>query len=146
MLGESLEVLVFEMAGQRYGLPAADVRELLRAVALTPIPGAPAGVEGAINLRGSIVPVYDLRQYFRLPAKPLELSDHLVVARLGQRPVALRVDQALDLLQIERTAITAEASAPGVAYVARVEGFPRGLVLIRDLAALLTTVGEGVLP
>jgi purine-binding chemotaxis protein CheW len=144
--GESLEVLVFEMAGQRYALAAGDVRELLRAVALTPVPGAPPGVEGAINLRGSVVPVYDLRPYFRLPAKALELSDHLIVARLGQRSVALRVDQALDLVQIERTAITDEASALGVAYVARVAGFPRGLVLIRDLATLLTTVAEGVLP
>lgn len=142
---ESLEVLVFEMGGQRYGLPAGDVRELLRAVALTPVPGAPATVEGAINLRGNAVPVLDLRPRFRLPPKPLEPSDHLIVARTGQTLAALRVDRALDLVRIDRAAVGDEAAAPGVAYVARADGCPRGLVLIRDLQALLAA-GEGTQP
>lgn len=144
MPGEFLEVLVFEMAGQFYGLPAGDVRELLRAVALTPVPGAPPCVEGALNLRGSIVPVYDLRPYFRLPGKSLELSDHLIVTRAGQRLVALHVDRALQLVRLDSAAVTDEAAGPGVAYVARASGLPRGLVLIRDLQALLTAAGEGV--
>src|SRR5439155_1100997 len=49
-LGElSPELLVFEVTGQRYGLPAADVRELLPAATLTALPRAPAVVEGVIS-------------------------------------------------------------------------------------------------
>jgi purine-binding chemotaxis protein CheW len=64
-----LQVLVFEVAGRRYGLPADDVQELLRAVSIVPLPRAPAVVEGVINLRGKVVPVLDVRGRFRLPAR-----------------------------------------------------------------------------
>src|SRR4051812_1235973 len=91
---EALEDLTFELAGQRYGLPSSDVQELIRVVTLTPLPGAPSIVEGAINLRGRVVPVFDIRTRFRLPAKAPEPSDHLIVAWAGERLAAIRVDQA----------------------------------------------------
>src|SRR5436309_14010618 len=74
---ELQEVLIFEVGSQRYGLPAAGVRELVRAVTVTPLPRAPAIVEGVIDLRGTIVPVLDIRARFRLPAKPPEPPHHL---------------------------------------------------------------------
>src|SRR5712691_9905367 len=77
------DILLFEVGGQRYGLPVADVRELLRAVTLTALPGAPSIVEGAVNVRGTVVPVLDIRQRFRLPAKPPAHTDHLIVASAG---------------------------------------------------------------
>ena len=52
---------------------------------------------------------------------------------------------ALDLVRIDRAAVGDEAAAPGVAYVAHAAGCPRGLVLIRDLQALLAA-GEGPQP
>src|SRR5205085_8492167 len=100
MQPERFDVLVFEVAGRRFGLPAAVVREVLRAVALTPLPKAPAVVEGLVNVRGTLVPVLDVRGRFGLPAKPLAPTDHLIVARAGGRLVALRVDHAHDLLPL----------------------------------------------
>ena len=83
MEGQFLEIVVFEVGGQQYGLPASDVRELQRAATLTPLPRAPAIVEGVVNLRGAVVPVLDIRSRFRLPPKPMEPTDHFVVARAG---------------------------------------------------------------
>src|ERR1700687_6141499 len=91
------EVLVFEVGGQRYGLPTADVRELVRAVAITPLPNAPAVIEGVVNVRGRVPPVLDVRPRFRLPPKPLDPSDHFIVASAGPRGVILRVDGATHL-------------------------------------------------
>jgi purine-binding chemotaxis protein CheW len=133
------EVLVFEVGGQCYAVAVDDVQELVRAVALTPLPRAPAVVEGVINLRGRPVPVLDVRHPFRLPSRPLALTDHLVVIRAGNRLAALRVDRALDLVRLGAAALEqGEALLPGVSYVAQVAGFPRGLVLIRDLRAFLS--------
>jgi purine-binding chemotaxis protein CheW len=133
------ELLVFEVGGQRYGLPAADVRELFRAVTLTPLPRAPAIVEGVINVRGELVPVLDIRGRFRLPAKPPEPSDHLIVARAGDRLVALRVDRAVELTRLEPAALErAEAVVPGVAYVAQMAKLPDGLLLVHDLKTFLS--------
>jgi purine-binding chemotaxis protein CheW len=95
------EILVFEVGGRRYGLPASEVRELLRAVTILPLPQTPADVEGVINLRGTVVPVLDLRARLGLPAKPIEPSDHLVVLRGDQWLVALRIDHALELATLE---------------------------------------------
>jgi purine-binding chemotaxis protein CheW len=134
-----LEVLIFELGGQRYGLPAADVQELVRAVALVPLPTAPAVVEGVMNLRGKIVPVLDVRQRFRLPPRALDPADHLIVARTEERLVALRVDRALDLVALDAEAIeAAKGAVPGVEYVAWVAKLPNNLVLIHDLRTFLS--------
>ncbi len=139
MAGGPLEVLVFEVGGQRYGLPVADVREVVRAVTLTPLPQAPAIVEGVVNVRGILVPVLDIRARFRLPAKELEHTDHLIVARVGRRPVALRVDRVLELTALDEGAVEeAEAVLPGVGYLAQVAKSPDGLVLVHDLRTFLS--------
>jgi purine-binding chemotaxis protein CheW len=136
---ESLEILVFEVGGQRYGLPAADIREIVRAVAIVPLPKAPAIVEGIINLRGRLVPVLDLRTRFGLPAKPVEPADHLIVAWAGPRLVALRVDRATHLVRLDPAEVEdAKGVVPGVEYVAWVAKLPFDLVLIHDLRTFLS--------
>jgi purine-binding chemotaxis protein CheW len=133
-----LEVLVFEVGDRRYGLPAADVRELVRAVAVVPLPGAPPGVEGVINLRGRVVPVLDVRARLGLPSRPVEPSDHLVVARAGQRLVALRVDRATDLVRFDAADVgEARGLVPGLESVGWVARLPDDVLLIHDLGTLV---------
>ncbi|MGH7435187.1 MAG: chemotaxis protein CheW, partial [Polyangiaceae bacterium] len=76
-----MTILLFEVGGRRYGLLAAEVRELVRAVTIHPLPRAPAIVEGLVNVRGRIVPVLDIRSRFRIPLRPLAPSDHLILAQ-----------------------------------------------------------------
>jgi purine-binding chemotaxis protein CheW len=134
-----LEFLIFELGGQRYGLAVPDVREIVRAVPPVPLPGAPAVVEGVINVRGRVVPVLDLRRRLRLPSRPLEYTDHLVIARVDDRLVAVRVDRVLDLV---RTAPADVEEVGGVATdgpsVARIARLPGELVFIPDLRTLLS--------
>jgi purine-binding chemotaxis protein CheW len=132
-------VLLVTVEGQRYALPLEDVRELVRAARLTPLPRAPAVVEGLLNLRGELLPVLDLRRRFRLPPRPLSSSDHLVIAQAGARRVALRVDRAEGLLPVEpRLLDTSPAELPGVGYVAGALKLPDGLVLLHDLRTFLS--------
>jgi purine-binding chemotaxis protein CheW len=136
---EPHEILVFEVGGQRYGLPIADVRELVRAVAIVPLPRAPAVIEGVINYRGKVIPVFDIRRRFGLPARPLALADHFVVARAGERLTALRVDRALDLVMVEAADLQeARGVVPGAEYVSWVAKLPQDLVLIHDLRTFLS--------
>jgi purine-binding chemotaxis protein CheW len=136
-----LEVLVFELADRRYGLPAADVRELVRAVAVRPLPGAPPAVEGVINVRGRVVPVLDVRARLRLPAKPLEPSDHLIIARAGERLVALRVDRATDLVRVDAGDVEEVRDlVPGLESVGWVARLPDDVLLVHDLGTFLSQV------
>jgi purine-binding chemotaxis protein CheW len=141
------EILVFEVDGRRYGLPAAEVRELARAVTIVPLPTPRALVEGVVDVRGEAVPVLDLRARLGLPAKGVEPSDHLVIARATGRTVALRVDRALELRGGEVAAVEA-AGGPGGEGDGAV-GMARladGLVPIVDLPRFLARAeadGEG---
>lgn len=133
------EVLLFTLASQRYAVPSADVRELVRAARLTPLPRAPDVVEGLLNLRGELLPVLDLRRRFRLPPRPLSPSEHFIVTRAGHRTVVLRVDRAEGLLALEPDALdTTPQALPGVGYVAGALKLPDGLVLVHDLATFLS--------
>jgi purine-binding chemotaxis protein CheW len=129
------EVLIFEVGGRRFGLLAAEVRELVRAVTIVPLPMAPTTVEGVINLRGRVVPVLDLRPRLGLPARAVEPSDHLIIARAGERTVALRVDRALELAR-------PEVAGGGAAAVAKLDD---GLAPIIDTANLLSPADSDAL-
>lgn len=138
-LTSTREVLVFEVAGQHYGLPMVDVRELVRAVAITPLPNAPAVIEGVVNVRGRVLPVLDVRARFRLPAKSLDPSDHFIVASAGPRGVILRVDRATHLALVDEASIQPpQTLGPSATYVAGVAKLEDGLVLIHDLTTFLS--------
>ena len=95
------EALIFELEQIRFGVWSSDIRQVLRAVAISPLPNAPSCIEGIINVHGHVVPVLDLRELFRLPAKPIEITDHLIVVEIANSQVAIRVDRALDLISLD---------------------------------------------
>ena len=132
------EVLVFEIEGHTYGLPTKDVRELLRAVAITALPDAPATIEGVVDVRGCVLPVLDLRARFGLPAKALDPSDHFIVASAGVRGLILRVDRAMHLALVDEGAIPSQALTPNPVYLEGVARLDDGLVLIHDVTTFLS--------
>jgi purine-binding chemotaxis protein CheW len=134
----AMEILVFEIDSSRYGLPLASVREIVRAVAPAHLPGAPEVVEGVINYRGTVVPVFDLRSRFGHAAKPLEPNDHLIVATAGDALVAVRADRASWPVAVEAADIEALVSLAASAYVSAVCRLPDDLVLIHDLQTFLS--------
>jgi purine-binding chemotaxis protein CheW len=144
-----IDILTFELGGQRCAILASEALEIQRAVAMARLPGCPAIVEGVIDLRGKLVPVLAVRSCFELPASPVALSDQLVFARVrrrdaaGDRVVALRVDRALNLMAVPRAAIEdARGAVPGVDHLAGVAKLPDGLVLIHDLCSFLSLDDE----
>ena len=69
-------ILVFTMDEQRYGVDASVVQELLPVCSVTPLPKAPPIVEGAINVRGQVVPVFNVRQRFGLRPAVVSPTEH----------------------------------------------------------------------
>lgn len=142
------DILLFQVHGQRFGLRAARVREVQRVVAIVPLPNAPAAVEGLIDVRGRLVPVYGIRSRFRMPAREVEPSDHLVLAEARGRLVALRVDRVLDLVRIDEQDVEDPSTlvdGVGTEFVAGVARMEDGLVLIHDLDTFLSQAEEAEL-
>ena len=63
-MAEDLQLVIFKLANEDYGLPISKVREINRMVAITKLPHTPEFMEGIINLRGRVIPVLDLRKRF----------------------------------------------------------------------------------
>jgi purine-binding chemotaxis protein CheW len=143
------EVLIFEIDGRRYGLPASEVRELVRAVAIRPLPLDSTVIEGVIDLRGTIVPVVDLRAGLHLPPKAVEPSDNLIIleAGAGGRPFAVRVDRATELFAADPAALeSVHDILPGSEDAAEVVRLPDGLVPLLDLRKLIAAARSAPMP
>jgi purine-binding chemotaxis protein CheW len=133
-----MDLLVFEVEGIHYALPARQVREIQRAVTIVPLPQAPAIIEGIINVRGDLVPVLDVRSRFGRASRPVAPSDHLILAWAGPRLVAIRADRAGSLVTIEAANLEVPfRAAPGTRLIAGVAKLANGVVLIHDLLAFL---------
>lgn len=136
--GENVEFLVVELSGVRYGLPLSRVVEVVRAVFITPLPDAPDVVEGIVEVRGRVVPVYDLRLRFGLPPRHLDPAEHIVVVRAGRRRAALRCDRVEWIARVGRQRLReADVVTRGGRQLAGVASLDDGLVLIHDPEAFL---------
>jgi purine-binding chemotaxis protein CheW len=141
-----LDLLVFELGELRLALDLTVVREVALAVAITPLPGAPAVVEGIIDVRGEVVPVYDVRRRLGQPASPLHPDHRLVIAWTGERLAALRCDSTGRIETV--AAADVDTSSPlmqGRRRIAGVARLPDGLALIQDLAKFLEDAEQAAL-
>jgi len=68
--------VIFQLGGEGYALEVMRVQEVLDVGTLTKVPGGPRSLRGVLNLRGHVVPVYDLRIPFDLPIDPHASSPH----------------------------------------------------------------------
>lgn len=98
------QYLTFILAGEEYGVDILSVREIRGWDSATPVPNAPKHVKGVINLRGTIVPLIDLRERFSL--EPLEYGPMTVVIVLnvntekGSKTMGIVVDAVSDVYSI----------------------------------------------
>ena len=140
MPGISSDSLVILHVGEHtFALAAAGVERVLRAVEIEPLPEAPRGVRGIINLQGRIVPVFDLRALLGEPARTVRVDDHLLIAHTRWRTVALLVDAVTGVVPRVAAQITPAAEIlPGLEAISGVLMLDDGLVLIHDLDQFLS--------
>jgi purine-binding chemotaxis protein CheW len=130
--------LRFDVQGLPCAISLPHVTEVVRAVALEPLPGASPFVAGLVNLRGVLLPVLDLRVRFGYAARCLEPSDRFVMVRVRKMAVALWVDAAVDLIALDTdTIVPSDGLTAGVRSLAGVARTADGVLYIHDPAAFL---------
>jgi chemotaxis signal transduction protein len=133
--------ITFRMNGRDLACELEEVREVVRAVGIEPLPGTRAPVSGMIELRNDPLPVIDLRS----DAYPGEEGDVLVLNPLDGGSYGVAVDRVLAVVS-EDELVVEEGEAPAglPAYVTRVlrrpeDRAPVMLVALRALAGLETS-------
>lgn len=95
------QLATFVVDGARYGVDVLHVQEALRFQARTPVPVAPPGVAGLVNLRGQVVLAVDLRVKLGLPPLEQGVEPMMVVVKVGSEPVSLLVDEIGDVIDVD---------------------------------------------
>ena len=102
--GGTIEVVVFDLVGEHYGIALLSVREVCSLKELTPVPCTPAFVLGIINLRGEIHTVIDLKKFFDLPESGISELNKILILESGD----MRLGILADAIQGVRTVRLAE--------------------------------------
>jgi purine-binding chemotaxis protein CheW len=132
--------VVFRLDEGRYALPLDAVQRVVRAAWITPLPLAPSVVMGALDVAGEVLPVFNLRQRFRLPERWVEPSDQFLLARTAQRTVVLVIDAALCVVEKPATAmVDADRLVTDLAHIRGVLPLEDGLILIQDIEQFLSS-------
>lgn len=130
--------VVFRLAQETYAVPVRSVREVVDAPAVTPVPRAPACVEGIINLRGNVVPVVNLAR--RLGLEGVAGARCIVVVEWDDEEVGLLVDEVAAVQPLDELQTDGIAGAGGTAdpFAAALSRLPDGrVIVVLDLARLL---------
>lgn len=134
-----LRLVAFRIDGARYAVSLADTEGVFSMVAVDPLPGAPAGLLGVINLHGRPIAVVDLRRRVGLAAHDYDLAAHLLIVSTPRRRLAIAADEVLGPVEIETGAVAPpQALAPGPGSLSGVAPLAEGLLFIHDLEAFLT--------
>lgn len=101
------QYLTFTLGEEEYGIEILKVQEIKGYSAFTPIPNSPPHIKGVMNLRGTVVPVIDLRCKFSMNAAEYNQFTVVIVVTVGTRVFGLVVDAVSDVLSIAPSAIEA---------------------------------------
>jgi purine-binding chemotaxis protein CheW len=140
------QFITFTLGAEEYGIDIMVVREIKGWSDTTMIPNAPPHVRGVINLRGVIVPIFDLRARFGLGLTTPTSMHVVIIVAAGTRTVGLLVDTVSDIISIDPKAIRA---VPDMC-LPNEEQFFEGLVAIEarmvKLVSLSGLFGQPVQP
>lgn len=112
---DELKLIIFKLGREEYGLDILKVQEIKRLMSITRVPSTPAFIKGVINLRGSVLPVIDLRTRLNLPENPLTDAARIVVVLINENIVGFIVDEVVEVTTMSTGNIeTANSLSSGI--------------------------------
>jgi purine-binding chemotaxis protein CheW len=134
---ETLSVVEFDLAGERYGVELTQVREVCLLKELTPVPCTPSFIVGIINLRGEIRTVIDLKKFFELPSKGITELNKIIMLHADGRELGILADFILGVRAVPMS--TLQLSLPTLTGVRAdyLRGVTHDRLAVLDAAKLL---------
>lgn len=146
-----LEFLTFTLGAENYGVDILKVQEIRGYDTVTRIPDAPTYMLGVINLRGTVVPVVDLRMKFNLGSVEYNALTVMIVLNVGHRVVGVVVDGVSDVVALTADQINPApelGSSVDTRYLIGIGTVEEQLLLLVDIEKLMVgcelVPGEGM--
>jgi purine-binding chemotaxis protein CheW len=128
----TIRAAIISIGGELFTIDLHNVREAFVVESITPVPGMPSGLVGVTNLRGTVIPLLDLRPMFALNAD--EALRYAVVVKHGNWQVGLLVDAVPEIRTLSKDRFlpaptgTGEGAFPFVSTVVKLEDRLRGVL------------------
>ena len=98
--------LTFFVDEEQYGIDISKIKEIIAPINITYIPKTPPFVKGVINLRGSIIPVVDIRLKFGMTEKEMDVETAIIIYEVDKTSIGFIVDYVEDVLSIDEKHIS----------------------------------------
>jgi purine-binding chemotaxis protein CheW len=136
--GDVNQYLTFSLGEEEYGIEILKVQEIKGYSAITYIPNTPPHIKGVMNLRGTVIPVVDLRAKFGMPAVEYNKFTVIIVLTVGEKILGLVVDAVSDVLNIAPGEVR-----PAPDFGSRVDTkFISGVASVNDKLAVLLDINK----
>lgn len=133
---DARQFVMFHLQEEQFAVPLAEVQEIIRMPDVVRVPMSPTALEGLANLRGTVLPVINLREVFHFPLALHDDATRVVVLDQG-RPVGLIVDRMANVTSVEAHRIETSATIQGTVATDLLTGMIKGedgrsMVMILD--------------
>lgn len=142
-VSDELKLIIFKLGREEYGLDILSVQEIKRLMSITRVPSTPSYIKGVINLRGSVLPVIDLRSRLALEEKALTDAARIVVVLVNENIVGFIVDEVVEVTTMSRTNVEpAHALSTGLSteYISGIAKADNRLFILLNPAVILNTL------
>lgn len=96
----NIQVVVFKLNSEFYGIDILKVREIGPYIESTKVPNTPEFIEGIINFRGDIIPIINLRKIFMIEGGKDTKGTRIIIVNEGEKQLGIIVDEASEVLYI----------------------------------------------
>jgi purine-binding chemotaxis protein CheW len=140
------QFLTFALNDQEFGIEILRVQEIKNFSRVTPIPNMPECIKGVINLRGTVVPIVDLRKKFNMPTAEYNQFTVIIVVNVGTKIMGLVVDAVSDVLNVGEESIekTPDLGAIDTSFITGLAKSGDRLVALLNIEYLLGDQFAGV--
>ena len=136
--GEMLQLVVFCLANERYGIATEYVRDVQPITDLSPVPCTPGFVVGIVNIRGKIYSVIDIRQFFGVPKREITSATKVIVVDAAELEVGILADDVEGAENVPLSEIKTSLGGHAGIKEEHVEGVTEDMLIILNLEALLS--------
>jgi purine-binding chemotaxis protein CheW len=147
---ESIDVVEFILAYERYAIESNRIREIYPLREFTSLPGAPPFVLGLINVRGQIVSVIDIKKFFDLPDKGLTDLNKVIILQTPYMKLGILADAIAGMRSIPVRDLTGSLPTLTGIRAEYLKGVTQEAITVLDAAKLLSdpriVVKEGIEP
>jgi purine-binding chemotaxis protein CheW len=131
-----IQLVGFRLDNEDYAIAITKIQEIILMKPITRIPQVPDFIEGLINLRGSVIPIVNLRKRFGLPAREVDDETRTIVVNVHDKTVGCIVDAVTQVMRINRDQI----QPPPLSVLSVAHQYLSGLARLEDRLLIILDI------